>query len=162
MFELLAYCGGFQSTFAEIGVPEEAGGDGAPRTPGLAEGFEFFRRGTFAKALHFLHRRGQRKIAGWPDVRAAQRAQEINVGGPAADALESHEHFVRGVVREVQKITQVEVAAREGFSQQTRVQGFLAAETNAQQFRVIQLQESRRSQWLDDGLQAIKSSFRRG
>src|SRR6266581_1043593 len=86
------------AAFGEIGVPEEAGGHGAPGFPGRADRFELFRRRTLAKALHFLHGGGERKVAGGPDVRAAEGGEKINVGGPAADALESNEHFARGVI----------------------------------------------------------------
>src|SRR5215469_4028232 len=99
--------GGLQSAFRKIGVPEQAGGDGTPGPPGSAEAFELFGRGAFAEALHFLDGGREGEIADGPDVRPAQRAQEINVGGPAADAFESDEHFVRGLIRERLKTAEV-------------------------------------------------------
>ena len=75
--------------------------------------------------------RSEGEITGGPDVRAAQRTQEINVSGPTADALESDEHFVRGIIREVVKIPQIEVTAREGLGEQSRVESLLAAEADA-------------------------------
>ena len=94
-------------------MPEEAGGNGAPRFPGCADGFEFLRRRTLAKALHFLYGGGESKIAGRPDIWAAEGGEEINVGSPTADALESDEHLARGVIMQLVKIAKVEMAASE-------------------------------------------------
>src|SRR5215469_6532427 len=100
--------GGLQSAFRKIGVPEPACGDGTPGPPGSAEAFEFFGRGAFAEALHFLDGGGEGEIARRTDVRAAQRNQEINVGGTAADAFESDEHLVRGLIGNCVKAAKVE------------------------------------------------------
>src|SRR5207248_10256664 len=135
------WSGGLQTALAEIRVPEKPGGNGAPRTPGCAERFEFFGRRPLAKTLHLLNCGGKREVAGGPDVRPTKRAQQINVGRPAADALEGHEHFVRGVVREAVEIAQVKVSAGERFGKQAGVKSFLPAEADAQQLGVIQPQE---------------------
>src|SRR5262249_43540501 len=97
-----------QAALAEVSMPEETRGDGTPRAPWNAERFKLFRRRPLAKLLHFLNGRGEREIASWPDIRTAQGAQEINVGGPLADAFEGDEHFARGIVVEVMQIAQIE------------------------------------------------------
>src|SRR5580693_1684469 len=90
-------CGGL-AALAEVRVPEEAGGDGAEGAPRGAHFFEFFGGGAGAELLHFLDGGGEGEIAGGPDVGAAQGAQKINVGGPAADAFERDEFFAGVVV----------------------------------------------------------------
>src|SRR6266849_6039384 len=121
------------AALGKIRMPEKACGHGAPGFPGSAERFQSFRRGALAKAFHFLNGCGEREIAGRPDVRAAQSGEEINFGGPAADALEGDEHFARGVIVQLVEVAKVEVAAGERFREQAGVESFLAAEADAQQ-----------------------------
>src|ERR1700730_12381485 len=85
---LQASGGGVLSALAKIVMPEQAGGPGAARAARGAHGFEFFRCRTPAETFHFLHRGGQRQVTYRPDVRAAECAQQVDVGGPRADALE--------------------------------------------------------------------------
>src|SRR5579863_6997272 len=88
IFRLLqADRGGVLAAFAEVGVPEEAGGDGAEGLPRSAHLFEFFGGGAFAELFHFFHGGGECEISDGPDIGAAEGAEEIDVGGPAADAL---------------------------------------------------------------------------
>src|SRR5712692_7535309 len=130
------YGGASLAAFRKIGVPEETCGHGAPGFPRCADRFEFLRSWTFAKALHFLDGGCEREIAGGPDVGTAEGGEEINVCGPAADALESDEHFARSVIVEIVEVAKVEVAAGERFGEKSRVKSFLAAETDAKQFGV--------------------------
>src|SRR5215472_11131822 len=157
-FRLKTHSCALQFAFAEIGVPEKTSGHGSPWTPGLAEGFEFLGRRALAEALHFLHRSSERKVADGPDIRAAKGTQQINVRGPAANSFEGDEHLVRGLVRKLVKVAQIEVTACERFREQARIERFLAAEANPQQFHVIQLQESLGSKRLHGSLETIEGS----
>src|SRR5215469_17062823 len=112
-FQLQGDCRGLQAAFAKVSVPEETRGNSTPGTPWDAKRFEPFRRRPLAKLFHFLHRGRERKIARGPDVRAAQRAQKINVRGPAADAFERDKHFARRVVVKFMQVAQVEMATVE-------------------------------------------------
>ena len=47
----------------------------------------FSGRGALAELFYFLDGGGEREIADGPDVGTAQGAEEINVGGPAADSF---------------------------------------------------------------------------
>ena len=116
----------------EVGVPEQAGGDGAIGAPGLAEFLEAFRGRTLAQALYFLDGSGKGEIADGPDVWAAECAEKINVCGPIADAFERGEHFFGGIIVEIVKTTKVEVAAGEGVGEESGVVSFLTAEADAQ------------------------------
>ncbi len=142
-------------------MPEESGGNGPPGPPRRTKGLEFFGRRAFAEVLHFLDGGGEGEVASGPDVRSAERAQEVNVGGPAADAFESDEHLVRRVVRQILKVAEVEVPADERFGKKPGVKRFLPAETDAQQFGVTELQESLGSQGMDFRFEPIESRFGR-
>src|SRR5690242_5496740 len=123
-------------------MPEEASGYGAPWTPLDRQFFEALGRRALAKSLYFLYRRGQRQIARRPDVRAAKRAQKIDVGGPFSDAFEGDEHFAGGIVVEIVEIVKIEVAAGKRFGEQARIQSFLTTEADAQKLGVGELQEA--------------------
>ena len=150
------------ASLAEIVVPEEAGGDGAPGFPGRAHFFQFFRRGAQAQAFHFLHGGCESEVADGPDVRAAQGAQQINVGGPCADAFEGDQHFACGIVVQVVKISQVKVTARQRFCEQACIQSLLAAEADAQELIVSELQKTARCERTNGNVQAVEGGFRRG
>ena len=82
--------------------------------------------------------RSEGEITGGPDVRAAQRTQEINVGGPAAYTLEGDKHFARGIIVETAEIAKVKVTAGQRIGEKARVKRFLAAEADAEQFCVAE------------------------
>src|ERR1700687_2332300 len=60
---------------AQVMMPKEAGGDGAPRAPRRGHFLQAFRRRALAQALYFLYCGGQGQISHGPNIRAAQRAQ---------------------------------------------------------------------------------------
>ena len=150
-----------QAALAKVSMPKKTSRDGPPGTPWRAERFQLFRRGTLAKLLHFLHCCGECEITRGPDVRPPKGTQEINVGSPLADAFEGDEHFARGIVVEIVQVVQVEVVARERFREQARVQRFLAAKADAQQFHVVQPQESSGSERLHGRFQSLERGARR-
>src|SRR6266571_8072913 len=129
----------FRSALAalgKVGMPEEASGDGAVRTPRLAEFFKVFGRRTLVQALHFLDRCGESKIAGGPNVGATQRGEQVDVGGPATDAFQGDQHFAGGIVVEIVEVAKIEVAAGERIGEKAGVESFLTAEADAKQFGV--------------------------
>ena len=129
------------AALAEVGVPEEAGGDGAEGFPWRAHFFEFFGRGAFAELFHFLDGGGEREISDGPDVGAAQGAEKINVGGPAADAFEGDEFFAGVVVVKFVERVEIELVLRHGFGEEARVVRFLAAEAELAHFDFGEFQE---------------------
>ena len=122
-------------------MPEEAGGDGAEGFPRSAHLFEFFGRGAFAELFYFLDGGGEREIADGPDVGAAQGAEEINVGGPAADPFEGDEFFAGVVVVKFVQRVEIELFLLHGFGEQARVVRFLAAEAELAHFDFGELEE---------------------
>src|SRR6266566_424340 len=129
----------FRSAMAalgKVGMPEEASGDGAVRTPRLAEFFKVFGRGALAEALHFLDRRGKSQIADGPDVGATQRGEQVDVRGPAADAFQGDQHFAGGIVMEIVEIAKIEVTPGQRIGEKAGVESFLTAEADAKQFGV--------------------------
>src|SRR4029077_4355495 len=142
-------------------MPEKACGDGTPGFPGFAERFQIFGGRTLAKAFHFLHGGGESQITAGPDVRPAKRAQEINVSGPGADALEGDEHFAGGIVLQRVEITKIEIAASERFGKEASVESFLTAEADAKQFDITEFQEASWSKGIYRGFEASESGARR-
>src|SRR5258706_15832188 len=84
------------AALAQIMMPEQAGGNGAPWFPARAHVLELFRRRALAKAFYFLNCGGQGQIAHRPDLRAAQRAQYIDVRGPFTDSFEDPHEIAGG------------------------------------------------------------------
>src|SRR5580704_9669065 len=119
---------GFLTALGEIRMPEKTGGDGAPWLPGCAHLLELFGRRALAKMLYLLHGGCESEIAHGPDVRAAQRAEQINVRSPSADALQGDQFFARMIVMQVVERLQIELAALDGIGEESRVVRLLAAE----------------------------------
>jgi len=147
------------AALGEVRVPEEAGGDGAIRPPGLAESFEALGRRALPEVLHFLDGSGEREVAGGPNVGAAKRREKIDVGGPAANAFEGDEHFAGGIVVKIVEVAKIEKAAGERFGEKARVQSFLAAEADAKELGVGEFQEAFGSEGIYGGFQAFESGF---
>jgi hypothetical protein len=82
-------------------MPEKAGRNGAPRSPGISEGLEGRVGWDRGKLFDGLHGDFQREIAAGPDIRAAQGHQEIDIGGPGADALDLNQGPAHIVIGEV-------------------------------------------------------------
>src|SRR3546814_66525 len=78
-----------------VEVPEEAGRRAAVRPPGLAQGGHAPDIGPPLQLLQMLRGDAERKVAGRQHVGPPQREEQIDLGGPAADALDpgrSEEH----------------------------------------------------------------------
>ncbi len=91
MFGSLALAG-------QVGVPEQARGDGPPGPPRLGDRrlLRFGRQS--GQALRSPHRAREGEVAGGPDVGAAQGHQQVDVGAPPPDAHDAREHRPRVVV----------------------------------------------------------------
>ena len=72
----------------QIGLPEQAGGDGSPRPPLLAH----FAQGRLFRALFETEALGncelQAEIGGRPHVGPAEREDQVDLGTPSPDALQ--------------------------------------------------------------------------
>jgi len=129
------------AAFGEVGVPEEAGGDGAEGLPRCAHFFEFFGRGAFAEIFYFLDGGGEREIAGRPNVGAAEGAEEINVGGPAADSFQGDEFFASVIVVKRVESVEIELVLVDGAGEEARIVRFLAAEAELAHLDFGELEE---------------------
>ena len=92
-------------------MPEEAGGGGAPGSPGLGEGVEFGGRRAGGQALQLVRGDGQREVAARPGVRPAERHQQVDVRRPVADPFDFQQLGFRPGVRHPRKRLQVQPTA---------------------------------------------------
>ena len=91
-----ARCGRFRSLrHPAIIAPQDPGGDGAPRSPGLGHRLQLFGRRPRFQVESDACRLLQRKIAGRPCIGMAEAGQQIYVGRPRADAVHGRECRVR-------------------------------------------------------------------
>src|SRR5438552_10641372 len=72
----------------QVGLPEEAGGNRAPRPPSLGERAQFRLAGARSKTKPVGYRELQTKIGGRPDIRPSQCEYQIDFRTPPSDALE--------------------------------------------------------------------------
>src|SRR5439155_24854564 len=75
----------------QIELPEQAGGDGAPRPPILGAGDQLACAWPIDQPIQTLGRKLQAKVVGGPDVGPAEREKQIDLGCPSPDALELHQ-----------------------------------------------------------------------
>src|ERR1700730_3126548 len=87
----------------QIGLPEEAGGDRAPRPPSLGERAQFAFKRTRFETKPVGYRDLQTKIGGRPDIRPPQREYQIDFGAPPSDALERQQLGPGSLIVDYQK-----------------------------------------------------------
>lgn len=114
----------------EISVPENAGGDRAPGSPGDGHSRELFRVGDAAQLLDVLCGSGQRQITLRPDVGPAKRHQEIDVCGPRTDAGKLQQDGADCLITELGEGSEVECAANNSSGQIVTVGCLLSGETS--------------------------------
>src|SRR6266566_5394979 len=81
----------------QIELPEQAGGNGAPRPPFLGAADQLACAWPMDKPIQTLDRKLQAKVVGGPDVWPAKRKKQIDLGCPSPDALELYQfrqHFL--------------------------------------------------------------------
>lgn len=111
-------------------MPENAGGDRAPGSPGAGYARELFRVGDAAQLLDSLCGSGQCQITFRPDVGPAKRHQKIDVCGPRTDAGKLQQDGADCLIIELGEGSEVECAANNGPGQIVTVGCLLSGETS--------------------------------
>src|SRR5439155_7384950 len=130
------------SAQAQVVVPQQSRRDGTPRPPALADPVELLRGGPASKLFDFLHRAGQYQIGGGPDIGPEQRHQQIDVGAPTTDPVESDQRRACGVVVEAREVTEVEAFARDRFGESADVANLLSSQPGASQRGFVDIEHS--------------------
>jgi hypothetical protein len=112
----------------EVGLPEEAGGDGAPWPPSLAAVAQFNLARARSKTQMAADRDLQTEIRGRPNIRPSQRKQQINFGAPPPDASDCKELGERSLVIRHGEPREIECAAADHISEMACISHFLPTE----------------------------------
>jgi len=91
--------------------------------------------------FYFLDGGSEGEVAVGPDVGAAKGAEEINVGGPAADSFEGDEFFAGVIVVKCMQGVEIELFLLDGVGEEARVVRFLPAEAELAHFDFGEPQE---------------------
>src|SRR5260221_605523 len=87
----------------QIELPEQAGGDRAPRPPILGAGDQLACARAFRALVETLDRKLQAEIVGGPDIGPAEREEQIDLRRPSPDALELDELGQDRLIRQLLK-----------------------------------------------------------
>src|SRR5947209_20455203 len=97
----------------QIRLPEQAGGNGPPRPPLFSQLTQLdFAEPVASEA--FADRDLQSEIVGRPDVRAAERKDEVDLGAPAADSLKGNQFRERILVGDRLKPGEIQPPVADG------------------------------------------------
>ena len=131
----------------QIGLPEQAGRDRAPRCPTIADLAQLALAGPLGEAEAVGDRELQAEIGGRPDVAAAEREDQIDLGAPAADPLEADQLGQHR--RDAGRLEpgEIEGAADYRRGQPAGIIHFMPAEAAAPQRRVVERQKRLGGQW---------------
>src|SRR6266481_6933212 len=130
----------------QVGLPEEAGGDRAPRPPNLGERAQFAFTRTRFETKPVRYRDLQTKIGCRPDIRPSQREYQIDFGAPPSDALDRQQLGHGGLVIGASEPDKIELAAGDQFGEATGIAHLLAAEAARAKDRIIESEKSFRHQ----------------
>src|SRR2546428_13679830 len=95
-------------------MPENTGGDRAPREPGSGHARELFRIGKATEALDLLCGSGQSQITLRPDVGPAKRHKEIDVSGPWTHAWKLQQDGTDWIIAQLANGGEDERAGQDG------------------------------------------------
>lgn len=112
-------------------MPENAGGDRAPRGPGRGHARELFRVGTATELLDLLCGPGQCQITLRPDIGPEKSHKEIDVCGPRTDAGQLQQDGTDGLITQLGNGSEVERAGKEGSGESVTVGCLLSGETGS-------------------------------
>ena len=90
-------------TPSKIVVPQNAGGDGAPRSPGGGQLGEFLVAWPLIKTLQPAHSRSKGQVTPGPDVGPPKRHQQVNVRGPRTNARNLYESCAYFRIRQLRQ-----------------------------------------------------------
>jgi hypothetical protein len=130
----------------QIGLPEQARRHRAPGAPLLAEFAQLLFARPPGEAETFGDGELQAEIGGRPDVGAAEREDQIDLGAPPPDPLERYQRRPGLVVRHPGKRGEIEPPARHRIGETARIGNFLPAEAAALQCRVVEREKILRRQ----------------
>jgi hypothetical protein len=130
----------------QIGLPEEAGGDRAPRPPSLGERAQFAFKRTRFETKPLGYRELQTKIGGRPDIGPPQREYQIDFGAPPSDALERQQLGHGSLVVGAGEPDKIERAAGDQLGEMAGIAHLLAAETAGTKGRIVERKKGCRRQ----------------
>src|SRR6266850_5677089 len=125
-------------------MPQYPSCDGSPGFPGLTDFRELLGCGASSQTLDCLRGHRQCEISRWPDVRAAEHHQKIDVGSPMANSFDLEKlNFDRGVIHRMERF-QIESPIDDLRRKMPAVCRFLTAKSDRFQCGVIKFEESLR------------------
>jgi len=130
----------------QVGLPEEAGGDRAPRPPSLGERAQFAFKRTRFETKPVGYRDLQTKIGGRPDIRPPQREDQIDFSTPPSDALERQQLGHGGLVVGASEPDKIERAAGDQLGEMAGIAHLLAAEATGAKGRIVERKKGCRRQ----------------
>src|SRR5262249_51153543 len=122
----------------QIGLPEEAGGDGAPRPPSLAERAQFAFARARCETKPVRDRELQTKVGGRPNISSSQREYQIDFGAPPSDALERQQLGHGSLVVGASEPDKIERAAGDQLGEIAGIAHLLAAEAAGTKGRIVE------------------------
>jgi Protein of unknown function (DUF1499) len=122
----------------QVGLPEKAGGDRAPRPPSLGERAQFAFKRTRFETEPVGYRDLQTKIGGRPDIRPPQREYQIDFSTPPSDALERQQLGHGSLVVGASEADKIERAAGDQLGEMAGIARLLAAEATGAKGRIVE------------------------
>lgn len=119
-------------------MPEHPCRDRSPGTPAVRDPADPLEARRRSHPLHLAERRDQREVAVRPDVSSAECHQEIDVGGPRADALQPDQCRVGVVIVHTGKRARIELARNDRLSELADVPALLSGQPGASQGRLVE------------------------
>src|SRR5687767_3808941 len=126
---------------AQVVMPEQPRRHSSPGLPEMAYRSQLFVSRPCGKPLYTLDRYSQGQVAAGPDVRAAQRHQQVYIRSPVPYSFDLHQLQFDFRVRHRSKQCKVQAIICNSPREIATVCCFLAAEADALQARVIQFQK---------------------
>ena len=112
----------------QVGVPQQPGGDRAPRSPAQREFARLRARWYAVEPVSLRDRLVQAQVARWPDVRSTQRHQHVDACGPRTHAWGRIQRRNRGLVSQPCDTREREITADDACREAVHIARFLARE----------------------------------
>jgi len=110
----------------QISMPQDACGDGTPRSPSPCDLCRPPNRRPLSQSPQTLHRGQERNVSRRPDIGMTQRHQQINVGRPRSDPIHLLQLFTRLRRRRTREFSQAQVSGEDLVRKLTTIRGLLS------------------------------------
>ncbi len=134
-------------------MPENAGGDRAPRDPGIGQVRELFSVGKTTDLFDLLCGFGQCQIALRPNIGSEQRHQKVDVCGPRTDAGKLQQDGPDGLITQLGHGREVERAGPKGAGDRVTVGRLLSGEAGCAESGFGGGRDMARRHSIDDALE---------